>query len=322
MTLETDLVLDRRRLVRRANFWRVLAVLAVVAAVILAVHPRGPWFGGKPEPGRPVAGHVGAGSYIARLPVNGLITEDPDTLSALREVASDPDAAALIVAINSPGGTVAGGEALHDAISAVAKVKPVVAVMGGTAASAGYMIAVPAARIFARQATITGSIGVLLQSGDIAGLLKMLGITAEPIVSGPLKDQPSFVQPLSPQGREVLQGLVMDMYEQFVAMVAQGRHMDPARVRELGDGRAYTGRQAVALGLVDQIGGLRDARAWLASARGIPADLPVSDIPTTSFYRRTIGQWFGGFGGGLWKTVFSQGLILDGALAVWQPALK
>ena len=96
----------------------------------------------------------------------------------------------------------------------------------------------------------------------------MLGITADAIVSGPLKDQPSYTKPLSPEGREVLQALVMDMYDQFVGMVAAGRHMDPDRVRQLADGRAYTGRQALQLGLIDSIGGEHEARAWLASAQG------------------------------------------------------
>jgi len=257
VSLETDLVLDRRRLSRRLSFWRSLAVLAVVACVLVALHP---W--------RVVASgpfSVAEGRHVARLPVNGIISDDPKTVAALRDVAGDASAVALIVAIDSPGGSVAGGESLHDAIAAVAAVKPVVAVMGGTAASAGYMIAVPAARIFARQSTLTGSIGVFLQTGDVSGLLKMLGISADPIVSGPLKDQPSYVKPLTPEGRDVLQGLVMDLYDQFVVMVATGRHMDPARVRQLADGRAYTGRQALALGLVDVIGGEPDARAWLAA---------------------------------------------------------
>ena len=178
----------------------------------------------------------------------------------MTKLADDDSVKALIVAINSPGGSVAGGEGLHGAIAYVAEKKPVVAVMGGTAASAGYMVAVPAARIFAREGTLTGSIGVLLQTGQVAGLLKTLGIDAEAITSGPLKDQPSFTRPLTPEGRVVLQGLVMDMYDQFVGMVAAGRHMDAARVRQLADGRAYTGRQALQLGLIDAIGGEQDAR--------------------------------------------------------------
>jgi protease-4 len=190
--------------------------------------------------------------------------------------------------------------------------------MGGTAASAGYMIAVPATRIFAQESTLTGSIGVLLETGDISGLLKSIGVSADPIVSGPLKDQPSFVKPLSPQGREVLQGLVMDMYDQFVGMVAEGRHMDPARVRELADGRPYTGRQALKLGLVDAIGGERDARQWLAQAKGISADLPAEDVSSGSYTSRALSVSLGWMFEELRKSLFSQGVILDGAWAVWQ----
>src|SRR5271165_3569486 len=284
MALEADLILDRRRLVRRIAIWRTIAVLAVVACVLVALRSsvlHGHLLGGA-------ASAVG-GAHVARLPINGIITGDQKLIDALHDVATDASAAGLIVAIDSPGGSVAGGEALHDAIQAVATVKPVVAVMGGTAASAGYMVAVPAARIFARQSTITGSIGVFLQTGDVSGLLKMLGITADPIVSGPLKDQPSYVKPLSPEGREVLQALVMDMYDQFVTMVAAGRHMDPDRVRQLADGRAYTGRQALALGLIDSIGGEPEARAWMASAKGVSADLPTEDVETDSLYNRTFG---------------------------------
>ncbi len=224
-------------------------------------------------------------AHLARLTVSGIITDDRKLTEAVTELADNDSVKALIVTIDSPGGSVAGGEGLHDAIARVAQKKPVVAVMGGTAASAGYMIAVPAARIFAREGTLTGSIGVLLETGEVSGLLKTLGINAEAITSGPLKDQPSLIRPLSPEGRDVLHGLVMDMYDQFVGMVAAGRHMDAAQVRELADGRAYTGRQALRLGLVDAIGGEHDARAWLAQAKGVSADLPVDDVSTTGLRR-------------------------------------
>jgi protease-4 len=255
----------------------------VVACVLVAIRPSGAYlhthvfFGAPPQAPTAAVG----GSYVARVAVNGIITDDAKLQDAVRRVATDADAAGLIVAIDSPGGSVAGGEALHDAIAAVAAVKPVVAVMGGTAASAGYMIAVPATRIFARQSTLTGSIGVFLQTGDVSGLLKMLGIAADPIVSGPLKDQPSFVKPLSPEGRDVLQGLVMDL-----------------------------------------IGGEPDARAWLAATKGVSADLPTQDVQTDTLVHRTFGGLFGSFGGGLWKSLFSQGVMLDGAMALWQPGLK
>jgi protease IV len=304
MSLETDLLLDRRRLKRRLFLWRGFAVLAVLAAVLVALRGNGDL--------------RFVGSHVARLTVTGIITADRKLDREVAKLADDDRAKALLVLVDSPGGSVAGGQALHDAIGQVAAKKPVVVVMGGTAASAGYMISVPAAQIFAQESTLTGSIGVLLETGDISGLLKSVGINVEPLVSGPLKDQPSFVKPLSPEGRRVLQGLVSDMYDQFVDMVARGRHMDAARVRELADGRPYTGRQALKLGLVDAIGGEQDARQWLAQAKGISADLPIEDVSSGSYASRALSTSLSWIVTELWKSVLSQGVILDGAQVVWQ----
>jgi protease IV len=304
MSLETDLLLDRRRLKRRLFAWRTVAVLGVLAAVLVALRGEGVPLFGK--------------AHLARLTVTGIITDDRRLDETVRKLADNNGVKALIVSIDSPGGSVAGGEGLHDAIAEVASKKPVVAVMGGTAASAGYMIAVPASRIFAREGTLTGSIGVLLETGEVSGLLKMLGINGETIVSGPLKDQPSFIKPLTPEGRDVLHGIVMDMYDQFVGMVATGRHMEAERVRELADGRAYTGRQALQLGLIDAIGGEHDAREWLAKTKGVSADLPVDEVSTSSFAGRAFSSSLGWILDSLWKSLFSQGVILDGAWALWQ----
>jgi protease-4 len=123
---------------------------------------------------------------------------------------------------------------------------------------------------------------------------------------------------LSPAGKAVLQGLVDDMYEQFVGMVASGRHMDPGRVRALADGRAYTGRQALALGLVDAIGGEKEARAWLATEKGVPAGLPVEDVSMGGLTSRALGGQLGWVLQDVWKSLISQSVSLDGALAVWQ----
>ena len=303
MTLETDLLLDRRRLKRRLVFWRSLAVVAAVVALLVSARSGGLKVGG---------------AHVARLSVTGLITEDRKLTEAIDKLADDDNVKALIVAIDSPGGSVAGGESLHNAIARVGKKKPVVAVMRGLAASAGYMVAVPANRIFARASTLTGSIGVLLETGEVSGLLDKIGVTAEAIVSGPLKDQPSLTHKLSSGGREVLQGLVQDMYDQFVGMVAAGRHLQPEAVRKLGDGRAYTGRQALPLGLVDQIGEELDAREWLAANKGVAADLPVEDVTTTSLAARTLSGTLGPLLESVWKTLIPQSVRLDGGLAVWQ----
>ena len=323
MSLEADLVVDRLRLKRRLTLWRGLAVLGFVLALLASVGLR-----------RHQAGFL-FGPHLARLRVEGVITEDRDRLDLIDAAAKDDSVKGMILAIDSPGGSVSGGESLHDAIARFAARKPVVVTMGGVAASAGYMIAVPAARIFASNATLTGSIGVILQSPDLSGLLGKLGVGVDELVSGPLKGQPSVVKPLSPEGREMLQGVVADLYGQFVDIVAAGRHMDPARVRALADGRPYTGHQAVGLGLIDQIGTERDARDWLARTRHIAASLPVEPLrhPSSGSWpglhplglARELGMaaMSGAFdtlpSGLASKTVLGQGLALDGAVSLWQP---
>ena len=303
MTLESDLLLDRRRLKRRLFLWRTVAVLAVVAAGLLAL-------------GRDADSVLGR-EHVARLTVAGAITEDRKLVEAVDAVARDDTARALLVVIDSPGGTVAGGEALHGAIARVAAKKPVVAVMGGTAASAGYMIAMPAERVFARESTLTGSIGVKLQVPEFSGLMEKLGIGDNSLASGALKDEPSLARKLSAPGREMLQGIVADMHDQFIEMVAAGRSMDVARVRELADGRPYTGRQALKLGLVDAIGGEREARGWLAEAKQLSIALPAREVGRRGLAERALGDSFMGLLTGLLKTVLSQ--QLDGAWAIWQP---
>jgi len=303
MTLETDLLLDRRRLKRRLIFWRALTIIAVVAAILAGLH---------------AAGIRPSGTRVARVTVKGVITEDRKMTEAIDKLADDDNVKAVILSIDSPGGSVEGGESLQAAIAYVAEKKPVVTVMGGLAASAGYMIAAPTTRIFARDSTLTGSIGVLLQTGEISGLLGKVGITAQVIKSGPLKDEPSLTEPLTPEAKKMLQGLIDDMYDQFVGIVASGRHMDPARVRELADGRPYTGRQALALGLVDSIGGEREARAWLAKDKGVPATLPVEEVSPSDLGRWSIAGQLAPMFDGLWKTLVSQSVRLDGAWAIWQ----
>ena len=304
MTLETDLLLDRRRLKRRLFLWRMVALVAVVGALMLAVGRDGET--------------LLAREHVARLTVSGTITEDRKLVEAVEAVAKDTTARALVLMIDSPGGTVTGGEALYGALARVAARKPVVAVMGATAASAGYMIAMPAERIFAREATLTGSIGVKLMLPEFSGLLKLLGVGDNSLASGPLKDEPSLARKLEGPARLVMQGIVDDMHDQFVAMVATGRKLEPARVRELADGRAYTGRQALKLGLVDAIGGEREARAWLAEAHKVPVALPARDVGKRGLAERALGESAMGMLGALMKTVLSQ--QLDGVWAIWQPA--
>ena len=270
-------MIDRRRLKRRLLAWRVVAILALV----------GLFFFGVSRSSGPA---LGTHAHIVRVSVAGIISDDRKLVEKIESLAHDANVPAVILAVDSPGGTVAGGEALHDAFAHVAAAKPLIVVMGGTAASAAYMISAPATRIFARAATLTGSIGVILETGEISGLLGKLGITADALISGPLKDQPSFTHPLSPAGRAYLQGVVGDLYDQFVTIVATGRHMDPDRVRALADGRAYTGRQALGLGLIDELGGEHEARAWLAANKKVATTVPIDDLDQQTWFQRNIGK--------------------------------
>jgi protease-4 len=300
MSLEADLIVDRAKLKRRLTRWRLFAIAALAVAVGLAVG----------------AGGYGLGrAHVARLSISGVITDDREVIEAVRKLATDNAARALIVAIDSPGGTVAGGEALHAAIARVAEKKPVVAVMGATAASAGYMVALPAARVFAREGTLTGSIGVVLQTFEASRLLSSLGIGAEALTSGALKDQPSPFRPLSEEGRAVLSAIIADLHGQFVARVAEGRRMDEAAVRALADGRAMTGRQALAAGLIDAIGGEAEARAWLAAERQVPETLPVRAVAEPD----TVRGLLSGALGAAHRAVIGEWLRLDLPMALWQP---
>lgn len=308
MSLENDLLVDRRRLKRRLSFWRGAAVLLAVAALFALF--------GLGADGPPGGALFGAGQ-VARLPVRGFIADDRRLIEAVDRAAKDVSVRAMLVAIDSPGGSVAGGEGLHAAISRFREAgKPVVAVMGGTAASAGYMVALPAERVLAREATLTGSIGVLLQSFDASDLLDRLGVRPEILASGALKDQPSPFRPLSEAGRAALMRVVADLHEQFMAMVAAGRRLPPERVREVADGRVFTGRQALALGLVDAIGGEREARMWLAGEKGVSEDLPLREIDVRSTSERAFSLALGGF----LKTLVSEWLAVDAPRALWQPS--
>lgn len=265
MTLESDLLLDRRRLKRQLGFWRGALILGLVLGAAFY------WGGNLPD--------ALGGDHVARLRIEGTISDDAKLLREIDRARRDSHVRAVMVMVDSPGGTVAGGEGLYRAIHALREAgKPVVAVLGGTAASAGYMVALPAERIFSREATLTGSIGVLLQSFEVSELISRLGLRTETLTSGPLKDQPSPFRPLTEEGRAALAAVVEDMYAQFVAMVVANRNMPEERVRPLADGRVMTGRQALAAGLVDAIGGEAEARAWLAADRGVAADLPARDI--------------------------------------------
>ncbi len=302
MPSDPDILVDRRRLKRAVALWRALAIAGLVAALVVGL-------------GR--FGLLGGGDYVARLEVHGLILDDPARDRLLEEIEADDRAKALIVRINSPGGTVVGGEALYLTLKRVAESKPVVAVMGTVATSAAYMAALASDRIIAREGTITGSIGVIMQTAEISELLADIGITTEAIKSGELKDGTSPLKPLTDETRAAVQAVVDDVYRAFVDLVAERRDLERAEALELADGRVYTGRQAKNLALIDGLGGEPEARVWLAKAHGIPEELRTLDLSPGS----GPSGLFDKVATSAKKVLFSEPLVLDGLISVWHPGL-
>lgn len=301
--MDADYLIDRHRLKRHVTFWRIATIIVAVALVATAI-------------GR--FSSTSSKSYIARLDVERVIVNDPDRLKALDAIISDSNVKALLVAINSPGGTVVGGETLHHALVRAADKMPVVAVMGDLATSAGYMIAAASDHILAREGTITGSIGVLFQTAEITDLLSNLGISVESIKSGPLKAEPTPFKKMTPEVRQATQSLVDDMFKMFVDMVANRRNMTQEKVQSLADGRVFTGRMALKEGLIDAIGGEREALQWLAEKKGLAKDLPVRKLKI----KRDVQDWFKHLSSLAGKTVLSERLTLDGLVSVWHPQLR
>jgi protease-4 len=267
---------------------------------------------GEPRWGR---GHVG------RFAVSGVITDDAARLRTLRELAEDGRVKALLLRIDSPGGTVVASEELHRQVRAIAERIPVVAVLGQTAASGGYMVALGADRIVAREGTVTGSIGVLMQTADVSGLLRKLGVSMEQIRSVPLKAVPNPLEPLTDEGRRAVREIIEDMHAMFVAMVAERRGLDADRALRVSDGRVYTGRQALPLGLVDELGGEDAALDWLAWERGVPRDMPVRDGRVSrpgEGWRDLSSRALSALTG---KSYLPERLTIDGLVALWHPDL-
>jgi protease-4 len=297
MTLSADALLDRRRLKRRLLVWQAAAVLAAVA---LAAALLGPLVETE-------------GDRVVRLTVSGFIGEDHDREEALDDLADDEAVKALLVSINSPGGSTAGSEALYVALRRVAEKKPVVAAIGTLGASGGYIVALGADRIFARETSITGSIGVLLQSADVTGLLEKLGVQAESVKSSPIKGQPSPLEPFTEEARATIRDVVEDSYRWFRGLVAKRRQLDGERLDAVDTGRVFTGRQAIEAGLVDGLGGEREARAWLDAEKGVSADLPTVDLEygeQPGLAERLVGQATA-------KLLSAEPHTLDGLLSLW-----
>src|ERR1700744_210902 len=275
MSLDSDVIVDRRRIRRKLTFWRVMAALIAIAAIVAV--------GAIATPGG--QGGLTTSGSIARINIEGLIRSDQERVEAVERLEKS-QAAAVVVHINSPGGTTAGSEQLYDALVRLKAKKPLVVVVEGLAASGGYITAIAADHIVAQQSSLVGSIGVLFQFPNVSELLKTVGVKVEEVKSSPLKAAPNGFEPTSPEARDALDALVKDSYAWFKGLVKERRGMDDAQLDKVTDGRVFTGRQAVDLKLVDQLGDEKNAVAWLTAQKNVSKGLPVRDY--------NLGPRFGG----------------------------
>lgn len=316
MASEAELITDRRRLKRRLTFWRVASVLLFIGGLLALASAFGGFDFDKQS------------DHIARVRIAGLITGDQKTLDLLDDIAKSDHVKGLILRIDSPGGTTAGSEAIYEAIRKIAKDKPVAAVMDTIAASGGYITAIAADHIVARGNTITGSIGVIFQWAEVSKLLETIGVQMQEIKSGDLKAEPSPFKPLSEKAREVSNEMVQDSFAWFTGLVAERRKLPLDRVKILSDGRVYTGRQAVAEKLIDEIGGEDKAVDWIKKEKKLSGDIAVRDWKVKNEDGGLFGLGLKITSGAL-KALGLPDLAeqakmqkLDGLLSVWHPSLQ
>jgi protease-4 len=313
-----DYLAERRILRRKLSFWRIAAVAAPILGVAIAsqrlLGPDGPY---------------GLTPHIARLAIEGIITGDRETLKLIQKVEESKAAEAVLISIDSPGGTTSGAERLYDAIRRLSAKKPTVAVVGSLAASGGYVAALGADRIVALGNALVGSIGVLVQYPNFAKLLDTVGVKMEDVKSSPLKASPNGYEPTSPEARAALAALVGDSFTWFKALVKERRSMTSEQLEVVADGRVFTGRQAMELHLVDRLGSERAGIEWLEQEKNIPKGLPVRDwkqertlerLGILSFSARAAEfLGLGVLSGALDRAASAaQERMLDGLVSIWQ----
>ena len=319
MALDIDAILDRRRLRRKLTFWRIAALLVLSVAIVATLSASG-LFDTLTKPG----------AHIARVSISGTIYEDRNLLRMLDKIKESDEVKGVILSMDSPGGTTAGGEAIYAAGRAISEKKPVVTSVKTLAASAGYMIAAGSDHIIARRTSIVGSIGVIFQYPQASELLDKIGVSIEEIKSSPLKAEPSPFHIPPPEAEVVIKDLITDTYYWFVDLVAERRQMSRDDALLLSDGRVFSGDRGLKNKLVDALGGETAAKDWLVSEKGLDKDLKVNDWkpfdPNQSYLNlQAVKQWlFEGDASSLkgvnpenLPAIVPKRLFLDGLLSIW-----
>ena len=306
MAIDADTLIDRMHLKSQVARWRTITI-AVVCIALIALY-------GNVSDMTPIAT-----DHIAQVSIEGVIVDDTYQQEMLEELKDDRHVKAVLVKIDSPGGTVVGGEELYLGLRAIAKKKPVVVMMRTLCTSAGYMAALGGSHLLAREGTITGSVGVIMQTMEFTELAKRIGIEPITIKSGEQKAAPNPLEKLTQPQREWSQEVVADFFSYFEKLVKQRRNIDDTAWNEIKDGRIFTGRQALVLGLIDGIGGEKQALIWLKAKHNIDSEMEIIEIEP-DYPQESL---FGGMEERFRQLFFSienLSVTLDGLVGIWQPS--
>lgn len=266
-----DLITERKFLKRKLFFWKLAAILTFIGIIAIALSPSNSKVTSTAS--------LTESGYIAEVNFNEIIFDDRDRDKNIRALADDKKIKAVIITINSPGGTVVGSQNLYSSIEHVSKNKPVAVLMKDMATSGGYMASLGATRIFAHESTLTGSIGVILQTMEYTELADKIGVKFNLFKSGHLKAVPNPMEKVTPEVREATMDVVMSSYDFFVGLVAKKRNLSLEQARNVATGRVYTGMQAHKLKLVDEIGNFESVVAWLQKDQKIDKKYKVHTVP-------------------------------------------
>ncbi len=290
-----ELFYKRRKSLILRLFISVIAILGVVSFISQ--------FQGKED-------------FIAKIELQGIIQDKKELISQLENLNDDKYVKGLITVINSPGGTYVGSKEVYDAINSVSNKIPTAVYMREMATSGGYLVSLSSDKIFSNEGTITGSIGVILQTADISKLLNKLGITPVIIKSGELKAVPNPAEKIGENELNYLQEVIKKMQNEFLEIVKLNRNLSESTIELIKDGRIFTGKDAKKLELIDEIGSERDALNWLIENAGVDENIKVKDLLhenelkelfSLSFFKKKINYLNQNF--------------YNGIFAIWMPGI-
>jgi protease-4 len=269
--MNIEFILERERLKHQLNKWKIVALALLAFSTLFASGAMFKKSGGSLS--------SSGGKYIAHVEISGVIMENSTRDKKLREIKDNDDIVAVVLSVDSPGGTVVGSEKIYNILRDIGSKKPVIVLMETLAASGGYLISLAADHIIAHNGTITGSIGVIFQTPEITELAEKVGVKFHNFKSGPLKAAPNPMEKVTPEIEAVTMSSIMDSYDYFVGLLSERRKIAKEEAIKIADGRIYTGRQALKLKLIDQLGEIDDATKWLYENKKIDEKIKLKEYP-------------------------------------------